>query len=145
MNLAQKQTFIDDMHYVIRQAAAFRDYRSRGFKESLIEHPFERTIHNALLESSLAFLRKVNEFFGQKSEASIRVFFPDHPLNWLWTKEDCELLNERVMHLSLCEALQGKYDWKEFLDTHLPEAERRFEEFVIRLRREQPELFQQKG
>ena len=60
MTIAQKRVFLNDISYVVRQAAAFRDYRNRGFKQSLQSHPFEQTIHNALLESSLSFLRKVN-------------------------------------------------------------------------------------
>jgi len=141
MTIRQKQTFLRDMCYVLRQAAAFRDYGRSGVEDSLIGHPFEPTLHNALLESSLAFLRKANEFFGMKSKASIRVFFPDQPLEWLWANEDRELLNERVMHLSLSEALEGKYDWEDFLNTHLSEAERRFSAFLVRVKSEQPELF----
>jgi hypothetical protein len=141
MTLAQKKVFLNDVLYVLEQAKAFREYRERGFKQSLLSHPFEQTIHNALLESSLAFLRKVNEFFGSKGEASIRAFIPDYPLSWLWEKDDCTLLNERVMHLSLREAKEGKYDWSAFLDAHLPEAERRFQGFINRLKSEQPELF----
>ena len=145
MTLAQKKTFLSDICYVMGHASAYHDYTSRGFRNLLLGHPFETTIHDALLESSLAFLRKINEFFGKNSDASARAFIPDYPLAWLWSKEDCTLLNDRVMHLSLCEALEGKFDWMEFLDTHLPEARKRFNAFIDRLRHEQPELFEQKS
>jgi hypothetical protein len=102
-------------------------------------------IHNALLECSLAFLRKSNEFFGGCSQTSVRVFFPDYPLQWLWSKADSELLNDRVIHLSTGEAIRGKIDWSVFYGTHLPEAERRFAEFRARVEGELPEVLPQKG
>jgi len=134
------------MLYVLQQARAFREYNRlcpSGYLGS--GHPFETTVRNALIESSLSFLRKVNEFFGKNSEASAVAFFPDYQSQWLWTKEDCELLNNRVMHLSLCHAIEGDYDWTVFLATHLPEAEKRFDEFMSRVRLEQPELLTSKG
>ena len=51
MTLAQRKVFLNDVLYVLQQAKAFREYRERGFKQSLLSHPFEQTIHNALLES----------------------------------------------------------------------------------------------
>jgi hypothetical protein len=84
----------------------------------------------------VTYVCETPEFFGRKGEASIRAFLPDYPLSWLWEKDDCTLLNERVMHLSLCEAKEGKYDWSAFLDVHLPEAERRFQDFINRLKSE---------
>ena len=142
MNLAQKKVFFRDISYVLEQAAALRDYMNAGHKASLQGHPFERVIDNALVESSLSFLRKANEFFGKTSGASVRVFFPDYPVEWLWDKGTCTLLNDRVMHLSLCEALEGKLDWGQFYGTHLPEAEQRFAVFLDRVRKEQPELME---
>ena len=87
----------------------------------------------------------MNEFFGKRSDASVVAFFPDYQILWLWRKDDCELLNNRVMHLSLCHAVEGDYDWTDFLATHLPEAERRFDEFMSRVRQEQPELLASNG
>jgi hypothetical protein len=140
MTPAQKRTFFVDARYIRDQAAAYRNYVKDGHKASLNGHRFEQTIHNALLESSLAFLRKANEFFGKKSKASVRAFFPDYPLQWLWDEADRELLNNRVMHVSLCEALDGKYDWEDFYYKHLSEVERRFDLFIDRVHRELPEL-----
>ena len=145
MTLAQQRTFLGDMQYVLTQATAFRDYRVQGHEKSFYGHPFRKTIHNALLESSLSFLRKINGFFGKESQASVRAFFPDYPLEWLWDRDACDLLNERVMHLSLCEAEEGKYDWTDFYRTHLPEAERRFSLFLERLKQEKPELINRMG
>jgi hypothetical protein len=101
MTLDQKRTFFIDACYIRALAAAYRDYLKDGHKASLNGHRFEQTIHNALLEFSLGFLRKTNEFFGKKSKASVRAFFPDYPLQWLWDEGDCELLNNRVMHVSI--------------------------------------------
>jgi hypothetical protein len=140
MTTAQKQIFLTDIRYVFAQARAFHEYRKCGVDVLLKDHPFRQTIHNALLESSLSFLRKVNEFFGKDTDASVRAFFPDITVSWLWDRAACDLINDRVMHLSLCHALDGDYDWAEFLDTHLPEAERRFGLFIERIQREQPEL-----
>ena len=140
MTSSQKKTFFTDVCYVCPQAAAYRDYVKNGHKASLRGHPFEGVIENALIESSLAFLRKANEIFGKNADASVHAFFPDDDLQWLWDKADSELLNDRVMHLSLCEAKDGKYDWTNFYSTHLPEVERRFAIFIERVRREHPEL-----
>jgi hypothetical protein len=140
MTLAQKRTFFVDACYIRDQAAAYRNYLKDGHKASLNGHRFEQTIRNALLESSLAFLRKANEFFGKESEASVHAFFPDYRLEWLWDQADRDLLNDRVMHVSLCEALDGKYDWEEFYDKHLLEVERRFDLFIEKVHRELPEL-----
>jgi hypothetical protein len=143
MTTAQKGVFLSDMRYVLRQARAYRDYENLGADKVLVPgNQLEQTIHDALLESSLSFLRKVNEFFGKNVDASVRAFFPDYPLSWLLDSADRELLNNRVMHLSLCHALEGRdFDWTAFLSTHLPEAERRFDGFLQRLKQEQPELF----
>ena len=140
MTLTQKKTFFTDICYVCRQAAAYRDYVREGHQDSLRGHPFQGVIENALIESSLAFLRKANEFFGKQSEASVLAFFPDYDSQWLWDKVDSRLLNDRVMHLSLCEAKGGKYDWRTFYSTYLPEVEKRFVVFIDRVRREHPGL-----
>ena len=145
MTLEQKRVFLGDIMYVMNQAKAYREYVACGHQTSLLHHPFHREIHNALLESSLAFLRKLNEFFKGDSKASISVFWPGYPGEWLWTKHDSDLLNRRVTHPSLDHALDGQFDWGDFINTHLPEAERRFEIFLSRLRDEQPALFQQNG
>jgi|GEM_PF-2804632 len=144
MTTEEKRVFFTDVSYVHVQAAAFRSYLTTH-RATLATHPFGQIIHNALLESSLAFLRKSNEFFGSCSEASVRTFFPDYPLKWLWSKEDSELLNDRVMHLSTREAKSGKVDWTDFYGKHLPEAERRFTEFRIRIENERAELLQTNG
>jgi hypothetical protein len=138
LSLAQKRVFLSDILYVIEQAQAYSDFAVRGptTKRELV-------VNNALLESSLGFLRKVNEFFGGSGEASIRVFIRDHPLEWLWSKPECDILNNQVMHLSLFHARTGTdYNWSDFLATHLPEALRRIGRFVEKLRVEQPELFE---
>ncbi len=72
---------------------------------------------------------------------SARLFLPDYPKQWLWERVDSDLLNERVMHLSLCEAREGKLNWADFYSTHLPEAERRFDDFLRRLKEKHPEYF----
>jgi hypothetical protein len=142
-NFQQRKAFLADLEYILEQARAFRDYVRSGTKKELERHPFEQIIHNALLESSLSFLRKINEFFGGHREASVCLFLPDYPRQWLWDQADSDLLNERVMHLSLCEAREGKLDWAAFYSAHLPEAERRFDEFLLTLNDKHPDYFQQ--
>ena len=139
LTLTQKKVFLRDMRYVLDHARAFKDYVGSGTKAALLGHPFEQTIHNALLESSLSFLRKINEFFGSNRAASVSVFIPEYPKQWLWGREDVDLLNERVMHLSLAEAKEGKMDWATFYLGHLDEAERRFESFFAELEQNYPE------
>jgi hypothetical protein len=46
------------------------------------------------------------------------------------------------MHLSLEEARKGKYDWTKFLKLHVAEAERRYIDFLQKLRKQHPEYFQ---
>jgi hypothetical protein len=137
----QKRVFLSDVAYVMDQAEAFHRYLSLGYQTSLADHPFAPTIHNAILESALSFLRKLNEFFHGTRDASIKIFFPNETGSYLWSKEDSEFLNDRVMHLSLCHALGEKTDWAAFLDTHVSEARRRYNFFIQRLQMEQPELF----
>lgn len=140
MTTDQKRIFLSDVDYVMAQAEAFHHYIRCGYQNSLAHHPFGPTIHNAILESSLSFLRKLNEFFHGTREASIKVFFPNEKGSYLWSKEESEFLNERVMHLSLCHALGEKTNWAEFLDAHVSEARRRYDLFIQRIQREQPEL-----
>lgn len=140
MTLEQQKVFLEDIRYVLRQAQAYRDSVQCGYSLFLRDHKFGATIHNALLESSLAFLRKVNDFFGKSGAASVRAFLPDYPLQWLYSKKDSELLNERVMHLSLHHAQSGPLDWSDFLSTHLAEAERRFLAFEQHLAEKRPDL-----
>jgi hypothetical protein len=142
MNLHQKRVFLCDVAYVVDQAEAFHRYVALGYQTSLADHPFASTIHNAILESALSFLRKLNEFFNGNRDASIKVFFPNETGSYLWSKEDSEFLNDRVMHLSLCHAVGEKTDWAAFLDTHVSEARRRYDLFIRRLQREQSELFE---
>jgi hypothetical protein len=130
------------MKYVMQQARAYRNYSESAVSEVLFHHPMGETVHNAMLESSLSFLRKINEFFGCRREACIKVFLKDYPKEWLWGKDDFDLLNDRVMHLSLCEAREGKYNWLNFYKTHLVEAETRFDAFLNELKKTHPEYFE---
>jgi len=136
-----RRRFLAGLGYVFTQAAAFREFYASGAADRLSGHPKFETVHNGLLESSLAFLRKANEFFGGNREISASDFLPAFGKNWLFTKEDSALLNDRVMHLSLDEVRDGKMDWDAFLDRNLPEAEKRYDTFVVQLRRECPEYF----
>ncbi|SRR6266568_9135714 len=137
----ERQRFLRGFAYVLEQANVFHQFYATGAHKCLSEHSMFKTVHNALLESSLAFLRKINEFFGGNKRISISDYLPDENKRWLFSKEDSKLLNDRVMHLSLDEAKYGKIDWDEFFQRNLPEAQRRFDAFVIQLRREHPEYF----
>ena len=137
----ERQRFLTDLAYVFTQAAAFHDFYATGADKCLAGHPRRTTVYNALLESSLAFLRKANEFFGGNRNISASDYLPAEGKRWLFTKEDSELLNNRVMHLSLEEAKHGKMDWAAFLERNFPEAQRRYEAFISQLRREHPEYF----
>jgi hypothetical protein len=137
----ERQRFLRDLAYVFEQAKAFHQFYATGAHKCLSEHSMFQTVRNALLESSLSFLRKINEFFGGNRDISVSDYLPGESKRWLFSKEDSKLLNDRVMHLSLDEAKYGKIDWDEFFQRNLPEAQRRFDAFVIQLRREHPEYF----
>lgn len=142
-DIDQQRTFLRDILYVLNQARAFRVYVDSGTKQQMQGHPFEQTIHNALLESSLAFLRKLNEFFGGKRDASARFLLPNYASRWLFDNIiEKKLLDERVMHLSLGEAKEGKLDWSTFYSKHLDEAEKRFEDFLNTLKLTRPDLLE---
>ncbi len=136
-----RRRFLVDLEYVFSQAAAFHNFYASGAANRLSGHPIFEAVHNALLESSLSFLRKANEFFGENRDIAASDFLPRFGKNWLFTKEDSSLLNNRVMHLSVEEVKRGKMDWTAFLERNLPEAQKRYSAFVVQLRRECPEYF----
>jgi hypothetical protein len=138
----ERKLFLGDLKYVLDQAKACHEYLRTNADVLLANSPIRQTIQNAVLESSLCFLRKVNEFFGKSAgEISIRDYLPSEPKEYLLSKEDSILLNERVMHLSLQEARKGKHNWKNFLDRYVPEAERRYDTFLRKLKEAHPEYF----
>jgi hypothetical protein len=138
----ERKSFLDDLAYVLDQTKAQYAYWQTNADCLLADSPIRQTIRNAVLESSLCFLRKVNEFFGKSpGEISVRDYLPSEPQEYLLSKEDSILLNERVMHLSLKEARNGKHNWKNFLDRYVPEADRRYREFLKKLREAHPEYF----
>jgi hypothetical protein len=141
-SFAERKRFLEDLDYVLKQAKAFGAYWQTNADALLEDHPIRQIIRNAVLESSLCFLRKVNEFFGESPrEISVCDYLPSEPKQYLFSKEDSILLNQRVMHLSLEEARQGKYDWEDFLKRHVPEAEKRYNAFLEKLHETHPEYF----
>jgi hypothetical protein len=128
-----RRRFFGDLDYVFTQAAAFHDFYASGAANHLSRDPIFQTVHNALLESSLSFLRKANEFFGGSRDIAAADFLPSIGKNWLFTKEDSTLLNDRVMHLSLEQAKHGKVDWAAFFERNLPEAQKRYSALLISL------------
>ena len=138
----ERKLFLDDLKYVLDQASTYYEYWQTNADVLLANSPIRQTIQNAVLESSLCFLRKVNEFFGKSpGEISIRDYLPSEPKEYLLSKEDSILLNERVMHLSLEEVRKGKHNWKNFLDRYVPEAARRYDTFLKKLKEAHPEYF----
>ena len=59
-----KKSFLHDLIYVMQQAMLFQAYYSSCANEDLSDSKFQGLVHNAVLESSLGFMRKINEFFG---------------------------------------------------------------------------------
>ena len=137
----EQRRFLRDLDYVFKQAAAFQEFYTSGADKCVSRHSMFWTIHNALLESSLSFLRKANEFFGGNRDIAASDFLPSIGKSWLFTKDDSTLLNDRVMHLSLEEAKNGKIDWAAFLERNLPKAQKRYSAFIAELQRECPEYF----
>jgi len=100
-------------------------------------------LKNAVLESCLGFVRKLNEFFGLKSKRPIRVtdYIPSWKGNgWILSDADADLLSEGSMHISLLSAKEGKnQDWHMFFQTYLPKICTYLETFYEGLKSKHPE------
>jgi hypothetical protein len=64
----ERKLFLDDLKYVLDQARAYHVYWQANADFLLANSPIRQTIQNAVLESSLCFLRKVNEFSANHPE-----------------------------------------------------------------------------
>lgn len=115
---------LPDILYVIDQCMAFHVWRQRVKPEleKFVGHPLDEStvqiIENSTLESTLIFLRKLNEFFSKrhpqnKNDDSLRAYyFGDFIENgWFLTKDEYAELHIRVGHISVEEVRKGKKEW----------------------------------
>jgi len=93
-------------------------------------------VHNAVLESNLLFLRKLNEFFGKRSQKdgdeTIRAYhFGDFQDNgWFLTPDEHDELNLRVAHISHFEVTKGKRNWEDIFTQKVPIALEKAKNFL---------------
>jgi hypothetical protein len=82
-----------------------------------VDNGIVQIIENSTLESSLLFLRKLNEFFGTKpqnaNDDTLRAYhFGDFGDNgWFLTKDEFDELHIRVGHISVEEVRYGEKTW----------------------------------
>ena len=126
---AVKIQFLSDLIYIMQQAMLFQAYYSSCANDDLSRSKLQGFVHNAILESSLSFIRKINEFFGCKKEIGSNSYIPGFGPEWILDKDDKILLDSRVMHISLLEAESGKHDWSGFLLRYLPKSCQMFKRF----------------
>jgi hypothetical protein len=135
---------IPDLLYVIDQCKFIYDW-SNKIRPSIPPDIFgEQTdnyidlIHNSIVESTLMFVRKLNEFFSRRdqekgNEALRASHFGDFPENgWFLTKKEFDELHMRVGHISLEEVRSGKKEWSiDYIQRALTKA-KSFLEFLLR-------------
>lgn len=136
IDAAVKQKFLDDLIYIIEQAILFQRYQDTCAHADLRNSSLQKGIHNAILESSLAFFRKANEFFGCIKDIKASDYIPSWEQTWILDSHDKKLLDDRVMHISLAEANHGKQDWGEFFRRNLPKLHRISHQFYLELKSE---------
>lgn len=109
---------IDDVIYAIEQCLA--DHFFVGQAERILQSngcPSALLIRNATVESSLVFIRKMNEFFGtrkqRESDETLRAYhFGDFPHNgWFLEKQEYDELHLYVAHVSVEGVRCGKKTW----------------------------------
>ena len=114
---------LPDILYVIDQCLATHLWGQRvkpiieGCVEHLVDKPIIQIIENSTVESTLIFIRKLNEFFGTRpqnaDDDALRAYhFGDFKNNgWFLTKPEYDELHIRVGHISVEEVRHGKKRW----------------------------------
>lgn len=135
-----KIAFLDDLIYMMYQVMLFQAYFTDCTDGDLAKSHLRHAIENSILESSLGFARKLNEFFGSEKEIGVSDYLSLWKEDkWILSRADKELLDDRVMHISLMEAKSGKQDWSKFILTYLPKICDYFKKFCLQLDVEHPE------
>ena len=139
----QRKAFLYDLDYTALQASAL--YYFHNFKVNSKDLPdFQvNIINNALIESSLLFLRKINEFFGcKRGECHAQDFIASFvPVFLFDSQEDKRLIDNHVCHISYENVVGGKVDWYVFLNKYVPRAKSMFIEFCRSLNKKDPTYF----
>jgi hypothetical protein len=114
---------IPDLLYVIDQCLAYSIWtkivkpKIENSTELKDDREMLGIINNSILESSLMFIRKLNEFFGKKeqgpSDEALRAYhFGEFTNNgWFLTESEYNELHMRVGHISVEEVRHGKKLW----------------------------------
>lgn len=123
---------LPDLLYVIDQCMAYHVWALRikpileGVGKRLVDDSVFQLIENSTIESTLIFLRKLNEFFGTRrqnpNDDALRAYhFGDFKDNgWFLTKTEYDELHIRVGHISVEEVRHGKKVWP--MDDYLKRA-----------------------
>jgi hypothetical protein len=126
------------------QVMLFQAYYSSCTDKLLEKSSLRQAIQNSILESSLGFVRKLNEFFGSIKDIRVTDYFAGWSEDkWILNDTDREMLNDRAMHISLLEARYGKQDWSKFFKTYLPKICDYFKKFYTQLKAEHPDYISQ--
>ena len=114
---------LPDILYVIDQCMASHVWGQRvkpileGSVGHLVDKSIVQIVENSTIESTLIFLRKLNEFFGTRpqnaDDDALRAYhFGDFKNNgWFLTKAESAELHILVGHMSVEEVRHGKKVW----------------------------------
>ncbi len=138
----EKKHFLGDLKYLVDQIQVLPSLIESKQLPLLRDYEINLVIQNALIESSLSFLRRLNEFFGGTGrEISVRHYFPERKPVFLFEGKDHEVVNGWVMHLSLRRVREGTKDWEVFLTKYSSKTKSLYETFINELKADQPHLF----
>ncbi|HAL95752.1 MAG TPA: hypothetical protein DCP55_07485 [Chitinophagaceae bacterium] len=143
LTFEQKKAFLQDLDYAAVQACSLLYIQDFKVKSNDLDEFQLSIIHDSLIESSLLFLRKINEFFGCKRDACRATdFIPEYKSGFLFeSKKDKELVDNHVCHITYENVLNGKKDWADFLKLYVPKAKDMFITFCHSLNDTSPEYF----
>jgi hypothetical protein len=143
LTFKQKKAFLHDLDYAAVQACALFYIQDFQVKSSDLDKFQLSIIHDSLIESSLLFLRKINEFFGCiREDCKATDFIPEYNSGFLFeSKEDKKLIDNHVCHITYENVFSGKKDWAGFLALYVPKAKDMFITFCKSLNKTNPEYF----
>ena len=140
----QKKEFLQDLDYTAVQACALYYFHNFKVESNDLDTFQVSVLNNALIESSLLFLRKINEFFGcRRTECRAKDFIPEYVPVYLFENIfDKRLIDNHVCHMTYENVIRGKINWAEFLTHYVPKAKDMFISFCKSLNKKEPDYFE---
>jgi hypothetical protein len=118
---AELDKSVEDIIYVMDQCSTYFVWWVH-IKPMLSQHPqprYVRIIQNGVIESTLLFIRKLNEFFKERPKVDekdddLRAYdFPGFKeVGTFLRPDDYEQLHKRVGHMTLQQVREGKVAWE---------------------------------